>query len=143
MLSKFPAIEPKITDLFTNGLYAREMLIAVQSAGFDWVFLTSEIHNTEHMYYVGRGSLLVSTDDGPPVLVKAPYHGITKPGTRRVAIALEDTIWTTFHANPKNETVDEIRERIIEKYKNPLITDQMKRKMLEARENYLKTKLVI
>jgi hypothetical protein len=136
MLSNFPAVHLKTTDLFTDGLYAREMLIPVQSDGFEFVFLTSEIHNTEHMFFVSKGSLLVSTDDGDPVLIKAPYHGITKPGTRRVAIALEDTIWTTFHANPDNENAEEIRKKIIDKRANPLITDDLKNKMLVAKARY-------
>lgn len=137
MLSTFPALNLKTTDILSEGLYAREMLIPVESAGFEFVFLTSEVHKTEHMFYVGKGSLLVSSDNGEPVLIKAPYHGITKPGTRRVAIALEDTIWTTFHANPDNETAEQVRERIIEKRVNPLLTEDLKNKMLEARNRFL------
>lgn len=137
MLSAFPALHLETTDIFSEGLYAREMLIPVQSAGFEFVFLTSEVHKTEHMFYVGKGSLLVSSDNGEPVLIKAPYHGITKPGTRRVALALEDTIWTTFHANPANETAEQIRERIIEKRVNLLLNEGLKNKMLEARNRFL------
>lgn len=134
MLSGFPAVHLKTTDLFTDGLYAREMLIPIQ--GFDFIFLTSEVHKTEHMFFVSKGSLIVSTDEGEPELIKAPYHGITKPGTRRVALALEDTIWTTFHPNPYNETAEQIRERIIEKRVNPLLTEELKNKMLQAKERF-------
>jgi hypothetical protein len=134
MLSEFPAVDLPINELYTDGLYAREMLIPVQSNGFEFVFLTSEIHLTEHMFYVGKGSLLVSTDDGEPVLIKAPYHGITKPGTRRVALALEDTIWTTFHANPNNLPWEELKELIMDKRQNPLLTDELKNKMLAVKD---------
>jgi len=134
MLSTFPALDLKTRDFFTDGLYAREMLIPIED--YDFIFITSEIHKTEHMFVVLKGSLIVSTDDGDPVLIKAPYMGMTKPGTRRVALALEDTIWTTIHANPDNETAEQIRERIIEKHINPLITDELKGKMLAAKNKF-------
>jgi hypothetical protein len=35
-------------------------------------------------------------------MIEAPFTGITKPGTRRVLLIVEDTIWTTFH--PTQET---------------------------------------
>lgn len=134
MLENFPAVDPKIRDYFTDGLYAREM--TVELGDFEAIFITSEIHNTEHMYMVTKGRLIVLKDDGTPVMITAGFLGVTKPGTRRVALVIEDTVWTTFHPNPNNENADQIRERIIVKHDNPLITEELRKKMLDAKQEF-------
>jgi hypothetical protein len=122
-----------IRDIFTDGLYAREMTIAADQ----WI--TSKIHKTEFIFVVSKGKLLVSMDNNEEVTIEAPYTGISKPNSRRVAYIVEDTIWTTFHANPNNETVDEIEERIIEKHDNALLTDEMKEKLININRKVINT----
>jgi hypothetical protein len=103
-----------LKHIFTDGLYAREITMYAESR------LTSMIHLTDHQFIVSKGRVLVY-NGGEEIEIVAPYHGITKAGTRRVLYAIEDTIWTTFHANPNNETVEQIQDRIIEKYENKLL----------------------
>ena len=63
--------------------------------------------------------------------VDAPFHGVTTPGTVRLAIALEDSIWTTFHPvdiiEDKQYSKEELESMI------PLIEDYL----VEERENHL------
>jgi hypothetical protein len=132
MLANFPVADAPVRNIFAQGMYAREMFVPIKE--FDGVFLTSEIHKTEHFFHLTKGSLIVSDGISEPVLMKAPYLGITKPGTRRIALALEDVVWTTFHPNPDNESVEQIRERIIEKHDNPYITDEMRQRMLAVKK---------
>lgn len=106
--SELPAVETPHYDHFTPGLYMREFHAPAGT------LLTSKIHKTEHPYIISKG--MVSVYDGEKVvLLCAPHHGVTKPGTRRVIYVHEDLVWTTAHFNPDNETVEQIEERIIEK----------------------------
>ena len=66
---------------------------------------------------------------------------ITEPGTRRVLYIWEDTIWATVHSNPDDENLEQIEDRIIEKHINPLLTEQMKNKMLAVKKE-LETELL-
>lgn len=126
LLDSFPPGTATIRDIFANGMYAREMTIAKDQ----WV--ASKIHKTEFIFTVSKGALLVSMDNNEEILIEAPFTGISKPGARRVAFVVEDTIWTTYHANPDNETVEQIEERIIEKHDNILLTEEMKNRMLSG-----------
>ncbi len=111
---EFKTAEFPLRHIFTEGLYAREITMYAESR------LTSKIHLTDHQFIVSKGRVLVY-NGGEEIEIVAPYHGITKAGTRRVLYVLEDTIWTTFHANPNNETVEQIENRILEKYQNKLL----------------------
>lgn len=126
LLSTFEPIDAPIRNFFTEGLYAREISVSAGS----WI--TSKIHKTEFIFVVSKGKLIVSMDNGEEIEIEAPYTGISKPYSRRVAYVVEDCIWTTFHANPNNETEAQIEERIIEKHDNELLTEGMKNKMLSV-----------
>ncbi len=59
---------------------------------------------------------------------EAPHTGITMPGTRRLLVMHEDTVWTTFHVTDLTDP-KEIEDEIVLNYKNPLLQP-----LLEARE---------
>mgnify|MGYP000477540098 CR=1 FL=1 len=82
---------------FADGLYAREILIPAGT------ILTGKVHSTEHLNIVSQGRIAVWTEDGMKILA-APCTLISRPGTKRVGFALEDTVWTTIHKNPDNLT---------------------------------------
>lgn len=134
LLTNFPVIDAPIIDCFADGIYTREMIGPADS------FIVSEIHKTDHIFHLMQGTLTVFDGENDGVVVQAPFRGITKAGTRRWAYIwpFEDVRWVTIHANPNNENVEQIRERIIEKHTNPLITDELKEKMLEVK-HYVKT----
>jgi hypothetical protein len=101
-LSEFPLVHR-----FTPGLYIREIFMPAGS------LLTSKIHNTEHPFVISRGVVSVWSKETGAVTLRAPYTGITTPGTRRVLFVHEDTVWTTFHVGEET-TVEEFEKRIIE-----------------------------
>lgn len=107
-------VDCKLEHRFTPKLYSREITMP---AG---ILVTSETHKTEHQFILSKGIVSVWTEEEGEVFIVAPYHGITKPGTRRILFIHEEAIWTTFHSTLKN-TVEEVREDIIEKYENPFI----------------------
>jgi len=99
---------------FTPGLYAREIFMPRGS------IITSKIHRTRHPFVVSKGRCMVYMGGDRWDAIAAPHFGITEPGTRRVLVILEDTVWTTFHVT---ELVDvaEIDREILEPYINPLL----------------------
>lgn len=115
IVNEMPSVNIQLRHFFTDGLYAREM------SAPEGAMITSKIHKTEHIFILSQGCLSVWDDEGQEKIIEAPYIGITKAGTRRVALVHEDIIWTTFHANPENENEYQIEERIIQKHTNPLL----------------------
>lgn len=97
-LEKLPQEPLPLNHVFTPGLYVREVFMARGK------LITTRIHLTDHPFVVSAGAVSVWTDDQGWVTLRAPHTGVTKAGTRRILFIHEDCIWSTFHANPKNET---------------------------------------
>lgn len=89
---------PNIIDLpvehrFTPGLYSRQLSAPAGTLS------TTYIHKQEHQFVLLKGEVSVYADINEQKVMRvcAPYHGITKAGTRRVVFVHEDAVWTTFH----------------------------------------------
>lgn len=89
MVDQQITIEPK--HYFAAGLYAREITIPAGTT------LTGKIHKFEHINIISKGDISVLTENGIQ-RIKAPATIISKPGTKRVGFAHEETVWTTLHA---------------------------------------------
>ena len=76
---------------FVPGMYCREIFMPKGS------IVTSYIHRHEHPYVVSQGDCWVFNDQLAWDRITAPYFGVTKAGTRRLLVMIEDTVWTTFH----------------------------------------------
>jgi len=111
-MKRFPAAVCPVTHRFTPGIYARTTLLPAGT------LLTSMEHKTEHPFVITEGRIGVTSGNEGQVIYEAPYIGVTKPGTKRVLYAFEDTVWTTFHAT--NETdVEKIAAEILEDQPDP------------------------
>jgi hypothetical protein len=76
-----------------------------------------------HPYVVSQGRVsVVIPDQGSLKEIVAPYTGITIPGTRRLLMVHEQTVWTTFHATDETDLV-KLEELLLEDYENPLLED--------------------
>lgn len=91
MLAEGVVVDLPLNHRFTPGLYIRTIFMPAGT------LLTSKIHKTEHPYVVSLGRAMVLTDTEGWQEIKAPYHGVTMPGTRRVLYIVEDCVWTTYH----------------------------------------------
>lgn len=119
-LAQYPPVEMPLTHTFTPGLYVRTIFMPKGT------MLTSKIHKTEHQFIITQGTVTVRCGETVETYV-APYHGITKPGTRRALFIHEDTVWTTFH--PTTETdLEKIEAELIEPHDIP---EQINEKQLE------------
>lgn len=93
-------------DYFSKDVYARELHIPKGTV------LTGKVHKFTNLNIMSKGDLSVLMEDGTIKRVQAPFTIVSPPGTRRVAYAHEDTIWTTVHGTSKTD-VDEIEEEFI------------------------------
>ncbi len=107
IIASKPQIELKLHHIFTNGLYTRECFIPKGT------ICTTKIHRCEHPFVISMGLASVWTKDTGWRLVGAPFTGITRPGTRRLIVAHEDTLWSTFHVTNETDLV-EIEKKLIE-----------------------------
>lgn len=92
-----------VKHIFTPHLYTREIFMP------KGVFLTTRVHLTGHPFVISLGVVSVWSDESGWQLIRAPFTGVTKPGTRRILFMHEDTIWTTFHVTDETDP-----EKIVE-----------------------------
>ena len=88
--------------------------------------ITSTIHKTTHPFVISQCAIKVSIDAENSELLEAPYYGVTKPGTRRVLLSVEDCIWSTFHPLPwiTGEEVDlseEEKMKVVERVEHEIL----------------------
>lgn len=102
-------IEFSLKHTFTSGVYCREIFIPKGSV------IVGKIHRHDHFNFITKGDVTVLTKDGLQ-RIKGPCTMVSTAGTKRALYAHEDTIWTTIHANPDNETdLEKIENFVIAK----------------------------
>lgn len=141
-----PQIPCVATHTFTKGLYCRELTMPPN------IEIISKWHNTQHQFVVLEGKVEVFLKFNKEwVLVQAPKHGITEPGTRRILRTLDERcVWLTFHPTdifPDDESeqaileaVKKIEDAIIYKHVNKLLgngTDQVMIDINQKEERHL------
>jgi hypothetical protein len=94
---KYPQHEFQVKHHFSPGIYIRELLIPAGA------LLTGKIHRHEHFCIISAGDLSVLTEHGV-VRLQAPCTFLSKPGIKRAGFAHADTVFSTVHSNPTNET---------------------------------------
>lgn len=104
---KVEQVELVTKHYFANGVYARELYIP---AG---VILTGKIHKYENLNIMSKGVLDVLIGDKVQ-RVTAPFTIVSPPGTKRIARAIEDTIWITLHSVDPTFSIPELN--LIEKH---------------------------
>lgn len=98
-------VDVLVEHFFANGVYARQMYLP---AG---VLAVGKLHKFENICVVSKGVVRVTTDEGFDVIT-APATFVGKAGVKRVLLALEDTIWTTFHTSIDDD-LDKIEQHHI------------------------------
>jgi hypothetical protein len=113
-LAEYPAVDCPVVHRFTPGLYIRQTTIPAGT------LVTSAEHKTEHPFVITQGEIEVISENEGAVVYKAPFHGTTKPATRRMLRAITDVVWTTFHVT-KETDLEKIAEEILTPHSNPLL----------------------
>jgi hypothetical protein len=113
-----------LTHSFSDGIYVREIFI---KKGY---FAIGKIHKFEHTFFLMKGKLLMCSEEGVQE-VEAPYYGNSSAGTKRVVIALEDTVFINVHPNPNNiKEIEKLEDTFVvstnEEYKKfKLLNEQL------------------
>lgn len=95
-------IELEVKNYFAPGIpgchsiYARELFIP------KGVILTGKIHKYPQLNIMSKGKMRVLIDE-KLVLIEAPFTIVSPAGTKRIAQALEDTVWVTIHATDETD----------------------------------------
>lgn len=108
---ELPQVECPLEHTFTKGLYTRQITMPAGAA------VVSKIHKTQHPYVILKGVVDVyRKGDREFTRLKAGHRGITEPGTERLLLVHEETVWVTFHPNPTDEQdLEKLEEFIIQK----------------------------
>tara|TARA_B100001287_G_scaffold37697_1_gene26993 strand:+ start:328 stop:942 length:615 start_codon:yes stop_codon:yes gene_type:complete len=107
---------------FADGCYIREIF---NPAG---ELLVTKIHKKEHPFFLMKGKMSILTDNGI-IHIQAPYHGITKPGTKRIIYTHTDCIFVTVHATNKTNVAEIEKEVIAEDFNDPTINLETLKKL--------------
>lgn len=111
-IAKLPRAVAEAANTFTPGIMTRRTFMAAGTRHL------SKNHKSRHQFVILQGAALVSHNGQPPVLMVAPYHGITEPGTWRELFIMMDSVWLTMHPTDKT-TVAEVEADIIEPMPQP------------------------
>lgn len=103
------AITFEMVHRHTPGMYIRQITMPAGS------LVLSHTHTTEHPFTISMGDISVAYRGIGATRYKAPYTGITKPGTRRLLYAHETTIWTTYHVTDETD-IAKIEESLREPF---------------------------
>lgn len=117
-LMEYPAVDCPVTHRFTPGLYIRQTKVPAGT------LFTSAEHKIEHPFVLTEGELEIISEKEGAVFYKAPLHGTTKAGTRRMIRAITDVVWTTFHVT-QNTDLEKIAEEILAPNCNPFLENHL------------------
>lgn len=100
--------EGKIEHHFGTGVYGRELFIPKGNV------IVSKIHRGKTFNVIAKGCIAVICPHKGYNIYEGPFCFVSEPFTKRVVIAIEDTLWITSHGTDKTD-LDEIENEIIAK----------------------------
>jgi hypothetical protein len=115
----------KIRHHFGTGVYGRELFIPKGNV------IVSKIHKGKTLNVIAKGVIAVIDPETGYKILEAPHVFVSSPLTKRVVIAIEDTLWITSHENKEDsEDLEEIENRIIAKNFNDKLLSHGEEKCL-------------
>jgi hypothetical protein len=105
MMREIPQLDIPVRHFFSPGVYAREIQIPKGA------IVTGKIHKFSQLNILSKGEMSVMTEDGVK-RVQAPFTIVSPPGTKRIAYAHEDCVWTTIHGTEETD-LDKIEQHFI------------------------------
>lgn len=94
-----------VKHTFAGGCYIREIYNPAHE------LIITKIHKKEHPFFLMKGEMSILTEEGIQN-IKAPYQGVTKPGTKRAIYTHEECIFITVHAT-ENTTIEDVEDEVI------------------------------
>jgi len=100
-----------VKHTFAGGCYIREIYNPANH------LIITKIHKKEHPFFLMKGYMSILTEDGIEH-IRAPYQGITKPGTKRAIYTHEECTFITVHATDSTSINDVEEEVVCTKYED-------------------------
>ena len=97
--------ESEVEHFFADGSYGRKMTIKKGTV------IVGKIHKHSHINVISQGVIDVWTEFDR-VRYEAPITFVSKPLTKRLVKAVEDTVWTTIHVTEETD-LDKIESEVI------------------------------
>jgi len=94
-----------VKHTFAGGCYIREIYNPANE------LIVTKIHKKEHPFFLMKGEMSILTETGIQH-IKAPYQGITKPGTKRAIYTHEECTFITVHAT-NNTTIKDVEDEVV------------------------------
>tara|TARA_R100001510_G_C7643932_1_gene201427 strand:+ start:1323 stop:1925 length:603 start_codon:yes stop_codon:yes gene_type:complete len=94
-----------VKHTFAGGCYIREIYNPANE------LIITKIHKKEHPFFLMKGEMSILTEEGIQN-IKAPYQGVTKPGTKRAIYTHEECVFITVHAT-ESTTVEDVEDEVI------------------------------
>ena len=94
-----------VKHTFAGGCYIREIYNPANE------LIITKIHKKEHPFFLMKGEMSILTEEGIQN-IKAPYQGVTKPGTKRAIYTHEECIFITVHAT-ENTTIEDVEDEVV------------------------------
>ena len=105
-MSKLPQQELPTEHYFSGGMYCRKLW---RPAG---TLIVGKAHKKDHFFICTTGEIIAWSEKGM-VTLKAGDIIESKAGTKRVTLAVQDSIGVTFHVTDKTD-LEEIEAELIE-----------------------------
>ena len=105
-MSVMPQAELQTEHYFSGGMYCRKLTIPAGT------LIVGKVHKKDHFFLCAKGEIIAWSEGG----MKHLYAGdiiCSKPGTKRVTLAVTDAIGITFHKTNKTN-LDKIEKELIE-----------------------------
>ena len=94
-----------VKHTFAGGCYIREIYNPANE------LIITKIHKKEHPFFLMKGEMSILTEEGIQN-IKAPYQGVTKPGTKRAIYTHKECIFITVHAT-NNTTIEDVEDEVV------------------------------
>jgi mannose-6-phosphate isomerase-like protein (cupin superfamily) len=105
-MSKLPQQELPTEHYFSGGMYCRKLW---RPAG---TLIVGKVHKKDHFFVCAAGEIIAWSEKGM-VTLKAGDIIESRAGTKRVTLAVQDSIGVTFHVTDKTD-IEEVEAELIE-----------------------------
>ena len=101
--------EGAVTHNFADGQYIRQIVMPKN------LLISTKIHAKNHPFFIMKGEASIYSDKGVE-RIKAPFHGITEAGTKRVLYVHEECTFITVHRTDCLEIDDILNEVTVDDF---------------------------
>lgn len=89
-ISRHPQVHCPVRNFFARGMYIREMTIPAGTLA------TGAVHKTDHLTMIVKGRVKIISENGEQEYT-APATIMSRAGSKKAALAIEDTVMLTMH----------------------------------------------